>query len=175
MSDKKDPKKEPEQYRCKVELRHEFTQEEWKERTSELTRKMKQLEQKESEIKAQQAVAKSDIKTMKSEVMSLMNQVDDGYVMQSFEAVARFNRKKGSKKIYHWAPGNKELHEKLIREEPMTEDDHNLLPLGDTSTEATPGALAPDGKVKDERPANVADMKSEGEQGGGEAESDVPY
>lgn len=148
--------KEPEQYRCKVEIKHEFTTDEWKEKTGHLTRRLQQLEQKEADVKAAAAVAKSAIKQLKSDILTLSHHVNDGYEMQTVEAVARFNRKKGSKKIFHHCPGNKDLHGKLIREEPMTEDDFKLLPLGDNIEETAPGAPQADGSVKNEAAASDA-------------------
>ena len=136
--------------RCKVTVRHDFTNEEWKSKTNELTRKMKSVTLKEEAIKAQAAAAKSDLKTLKSEVSDLANQVDDGYEMRSVEATVEFSRKKGSKKYYHFAPGNRELHGKLIREEAMSEEDFQALPLEDQA----PATAQPAPEHNDE-PARV--------------------
>jgi HAMP domain-containing protein len=114
--------------RARVEVRHEFTTEEWKAKTDHLTRLMKDVELKEEAIKASAATAKAEVKNLKAEVNDLANQLRNGYEMVQVDAFVEFKRKAGKKRLLWNAPGKPE-HRKLIREEPMSEDDYAALPL----------------------------------------------
>jgi hypothetical protein len=127
--------------RLKVRIQHKFTIEEYQERTQELTSAMKKVDLREEAVKAAAATAKAEIKEMKSHVNDLANQLRNGYEERDVDAVVEMDRKKGIKKLYHFAPGNKELNGKLIRQEPMTEEDFALLPLDEpVKHEAQPPA-----------------------------------
>lgn len=114
--------------RARVEVRHEFTTDEWKAKTDHLTRLMKEVELKEESIKASAATAKAEVKNLKAEVNDLANQLRNGYEMVQVDAFVEFKRKQGRKRLLWNTPGKPE-HKKLIREEAMTEADYEALPL----------------------------------------------
>lgn len=129
--------------RTRVEVRHEFTTEEWKAKTDNLTRMMKDVELKEEAIKASAATAKAEVKALKAEVNDLANQLRNGYETRAVDAFVEFRRKAGKKRLLWNAPGKPE-HRKLIREEAMTEADYEALPLDVETTE--PAKATPEGK-----------------------------
>ena len=137
MAKKATNAKTKELIRVKVSVRHDFTTEEWKQKTDELTRTMKGVELKEEAVKAATASAKAEIKQLKSDVNDLANQLRNGYEMQQVEASVEFNRRKGEKKLYHHCPGKPD-HNKLIRVEAMTEEDYQSLPMPEPEPEAAP-------------------------------------
>ena len=130
MLDKKKNKKQqrPALVRTRVRVRHEFTTDEWKEKSSIVARKMQEVELKTEAVKANQASAKAEIKELKSEVAELANELRNGYLMKDIDATVEFNRKKGTKRYYHFAPGQS-FNRDFIREEAMSEDDFQDLPL----------------------------------------------
>lgn len=122
-------KKKPDRTRTTTTIRHDFTSEEWREKTTQLTEKMKNVELEEEAVKAQAATARAQIKRKKAEVNDLANQLRNGYENREVEAQVEFNVKRGVKKYYHFAPG-KPHHGDFIREDAMTEQDRQaLLPL----------------------------------------------
>ena len=150
MADRKKPNPEP--IRCRVTVKHEFTNEEWKSKTDILTREMKQCELKEEAIKAQAATAKAELKNMKATVNDLANDLRNGYAMVEVDAKCEFNRKKGSKKFYHFAPG-KPHNGDFIKEEPMTEDDFQALPIDGDQAGAPAAGPGPNPEQPAEKPA----------------------
>jgi HAMP domain-containing protein len=129
--------------RARVEVRHEFTTDEWKAKTDHLTRLMKDVELKEEAIKANAATAKAEVKNLKAEVNDLANQLRNGYEMVQVDAFVEFKRKQGKKVLRYNAPGKPE-HKKMIREESMSEADYEALPLDVETTE--PAKATPEGK-----------------------------
>jgi hypothetical protein len=124
MSRKKSPAEKTK--RVKIEVKHEFESAEWKEKTEILTRRMKEVELREDEIKAESSAKRAEVKRLKSEVNNLANDLRNGYAMVQVDAVCEFNRKKGVKKFYHFAPG-KPFNGDFIREEAMSEQDFEEL------------------------------------------------
>jgi HAMP domain-containing protein len=143
--------------RARVEVRHEFTTEEWKAKTDHLTRLMKDVELKEEAIKANAATAKAEVKNLKAEVNDLANQLRNGYEMVQVDAFVEFKRKQGKKVLRYNAPGKPE-HKKLIREESMTESDYEALPLDVEPTPEPP---------KDGKPLVEVFAAEEGKAAGG--------
>lgn len=118
-----------EPFRARVEVKHEFTTEQWKDKTDQLTRKMKDVELEEDRIKANAAEAKSHLKVLKAEVNELANQLRNGYEMVETDVLVEYDRKRGEKSYFFNAPG-KPNHKKLVRKEAMTEEDfEQLVPL----------------------------------------------
>ncbi len=126
---------------CTVKV--EFSNEEWKSRSDVLTRKMKEQELAEEQVKADAAAAKARIKGMKAEVNDLANNLRNGYEMVEVEAWVELDRKKGKKRFYRNAPG-KPHNNDFIREDPMSEDDYASLPL-EADAKALPNAVLPEG------------------------------
>lgn len=132
--------------RVKVEVKHQFTVEEYRERTDKLTRMMHDVEIKEEQIKAAAATAKAEVKALKAEVNDLANQLRNGTETQTVEAFVEYRRKQGKKRLLWNCPGKPD-HRKLIREEPMTEEDYASLepelPVQEQSKPAVPTAETP--------------------------------
>ena len=146
-----------EPFRTRVDVQVEFTTEKWKEKTDQLTRRMKDVELQEEEIKAQSATAKALLKTMRSELNDLTNQLTNGYEVVTVPAFVEYNRKKGKKRLLYNAPG-KPNHKQLIREEPMSEEDYDRLPLEEQPDPAKgKGAepAAPQAKTGVDEPPNA--------------------
>lgn len=135
---KKAAAKQSDIIRCKVEVKHEFSVDEYKERTTELTTKMKNVEIREDNLKAQQATAKAEIKALKADVNDLANQLRNGFELRNEEATVEFNKKKGTKRYYFFAPG-KPHHKSFAREDAMTEEDfQEMFPEDTKSTDKQP-------------------------------------
>lgn len=110
--------------RITTTMKREFSQDDWKRTSDELTRKMQEVELKEGQIKADAAEAKASLKQMKSAVSELANQLRNGCTMVEVEAFVDYKPKAGKKRILLNAPGDSDRHMKLIREEAMTEQDY---------------------------------------------------
>jgi len=142
----------------KVEVRHEFSAEEWRTKTNEMVALMQQIAVKEEQVKAAQAVAKSEVKQLRAQLSDMANQVRHGYETREIDALVVFDRKKGSKDYYVNAPGT-DAHNDYIKTAPMTEDDYMLLPpadpikVGGAKPEA---AQAPEKKEDSQPPAPAA-------------------
>lgn len=154
--------------RAKIEVKHEFSTDEYKTRTDELVRSMQRVEEKDAAVKASAAVAKSEIKQLKASVNEMANQLQNGYEMRTVDVTVEFNRKTGVKKFYHFAPGKSE-NGSFIRQEAMTESDYQELPLeegdktaevGDKTAEVRPPK--PEGPiVMDDQPTEEASLQEE--------------
>lgn len=112
-----------------VSVRHEYTQAERNLITDDLTRALQQCAEQEEQLKSVSADFKARIKTGKAKVSEATNKLTNGYEMRQVDATVQFDRKLGRKKFFFHAPGNRELHKKLIREEDMTAADYERLPL----------------------------------------------
>ena len=116
--------------RAVVTVKHMFDENEWKGLGQKAARAQQVIDEKEEAHKAQQAVVKAEIKELKSSLAEVMNKLNNGYEEREVEALVEMDRKRGKKKLLHNAPG-KPHHKELIREEPMTDDDYESLPLPD--------------------------------------------
>lgn len=154
-------KQEQEQYRCKTELKRELTVSQVIERMDKYTAIKEAAERREQRREADNQTAKAEVKDLLAQAEELLSECKNRYETSTVEAVARFNRKKGTKRIYHYCPANKELHDKFIHEVDMTEDDWKLLPLGDNIDETAPGRPQADGSVKEDKPSNVEKLVTE--------------
>ncbi len=112
----------------KLVVRFELTAEEMKERTQNLTRALQMVGEKEEAVKASSAVAKAEIKRLKSNVTDLANQLSNGYEDREVDVEVMFDRKKGIRSFFHHAPGQA-YHKQHIKDAPMSQEDYALLPL----------------------------------------------
>jgi len=110
--------------RCEVRVKHQFTVEEYQEKTQHLTSQMKNVELREEAIKASAATAKAEVKAMKAEVNELANQLRNGFEERVVNATVEFNAKRGVKSFFHFCPENRDLHKTFIREEAMAQEDY---------------------------------------------------
>ncbi len=122
--------------RTTIEVKHEFSREEQQEKIQQLTSKMRQVKLKQEAIKAAAATAKAEVKALESDVSELSDVLSNGYEMRAVEAWVEFNRKKGTKRFYWCSPGRPE-NNTFIKEDAMTEDEYQNLPLGPKELEPT--------------------------------------
>lgn len=116
--------------RCKTEITHILTQEEFKQKTLDMNRKVRECELKSEHAKAIAATTKSEIKILQAQVSELRNHLDEGAERVQVESVCHFDRKAGKKTFYRHAPGQDEDGQKL-KTEPMTEMDYQIIPAED--------------------------------------------
>lgn len=112
----------------KLRIKVPFTHEEYKDKSQELTRAMELIEEKETQLKAESAQAKADIKKLKSEVTDRANALRNGYQEKEVDSLVTFDRKQGIKRYFLHAPGTPE-HGNFLKQDSMTENDYQLLPM----------------------------------------------
>jgi neutral trehalase len=127
MSKKKKP--EPVAAKVNIQYKHMFSPEEKNDLYAQHIQKLGEVDSKTEAKEAAMSTFKAAIKELKSHATDLRHQLSNGFEMRTATATVEFNRKKGIKKFFHYCPASPELHGKLIREETMTEEEHNLLPL----------------------------------------------
>lgn len=112
-----------------VNVRHDYTRDEREELTRKLTGGVQSKAALEEQLKAVSADFKAKIKTAQSIIGEATNQLTNGYEMRSTEATVVLDRQSGKKRILYFAPTDKKLHGKLIREEDMMQADYERLPM----------------------------------------------
>lgn len=127
--------------KVKVQVKHEFSQDEFRAKTMEKNKLEREAELKEEQRASANATFKADIKAIQSQVADLSNQLDDGGEMRTVDAVAVMDREKGVKTLYRFCPGQPD-HDKKIRVENMTDEDFQSLPLEEEQQPPTPPSAA---------------------------------
>jgi hypothetical protein len=140
-------------HRCKVRVKHKFSNEELLERSSLAAKTHQDIELKEEAVKAASSVAKSEIKQLKSDLSEILNTLRNGSEEREVDAMVEYNPKKGTKKFYHFAPG-KPHNKEFIEEKAMQEEDYQLPGMEETFGEQPkPEVPAPKANEEEEPPA----------------------
>jgi hypothetical protein len=118
--------KKPQRIPGECEIRHDFTNEEWKQKSQALTRKMRDRDLKVEQIKANASQGKAEVKMMNSEIQETSNDLDNGYTMIKAACWIEYDRKRGKKRFYLNAPGKPD-NNKVIRDEPLSDADYKIM------------------------------------------------
>lgn len=121
-----------------TKARYSFSPGELRDVTLELTQAMKTAGEREESAKAAAAVARAEIKSLRSKINELANKVTSGGEDRDVEATVEFLPRKSVKVFRYHCPGRPE-HDTEIRREPMTPSDYEgTLPLEDTTAPPKP-------------------------------------
>lgn len=108
-----------------IKVRHDFTTEEWRDKSNQLLKLLRDCDVKKDERKAQAAVMKAAVDQLQSQAKDVASQLDAGYEMRDVQALVEYHPKDGLKKYFYECPGQAE-HGTFIRQEIMTQDDYAL-------------------------------------------------
>lgn len=127
---KKSPKKSKKPFTVRefVQVQHNYTQDERNELTRKLTGAVQNKTEQAEQLKSVSADFKARIKTAEAIINETTNKICNGFEMQQVEARVEMDRKSGIKHLFYHCPGKKE-HGKKIREEQMTQQDYEKLPI----------------------------------------------
>lgn len=114
--------------REKVTVRQNFLPEERDELISQHFQKLRAASMRRERAKAEASEAKAEAKVLEQEAAELAEKFQNGYEMVVVDATVQLDRKSGTKFYRRYCPGKPE-HDTLLKDEPMTEDDFQRLPL----------------------------------------------
>lgn len=136
--------KKSDRLRMFVPVRHEFSQDEYRDASRELTRAMEIVKEEKARAKTQASESKARINQLEAQVDELANKLRNGGDERPTEVSVEFMAKKCVKVLRRHCPGQPG-HDEEVRTEPMTPQDYEgVLPL--RVEESAPGRETPPDK-----------------------------
>lgn len=119
----------------KVQARHDFTPEEWRDASNRHLNLLGEIAVAKDQRKAAAEAAKARIGSMQADAGELAEALRKGYSLEEVDALVVYDAKECVKRYFVHKPGHPE-HDTFVKQEPMSEEDfqfaqQNVLPLED--------------------------------------------